>query len=428
MAMTPEKLDKLTKPELLELARSRKIRVSSRMLKSELIKALSAGKRPAAKARPKPKKPSSPKRAPAAAPRARAGKTSPVKGKRRVGKAGAAPKKGAAPRPKRVSADKAAKPKGRGREKMKEAAPSAKAAPRHAQAREPSARMDARTIRQKVETGKYYLGAEEHAVPPVESIDIPSGYDVDRIVLMVRDPHWIFAYWEVTQERYITLEKLFGEDWLRCKMILRISDKSSAPPARFDIELNPEARNWYIRVSPERRYQVSIGALGPRGRFEEVAASNIVETPRSGVSDVTDERWMVSEELFERILAESGGGPQAGSAEIGRMLEKRLAEQIGSGAVSSFGSGALRREAQRKFRLWVAADLILYGATEPDAKVTVRGEEIKLRPDGTFSLRLALPDGRMDLPVKAASADGVEERALDTTVDKKSDKKEPVLK
>jgi hypothetical protein len=54
--------------------------------------------------------------------------------------------------------------------------------------------------------------------------------------------------------------------------------------------------------------------------------------------------------------------------------------------------------------------LIIYGATEPDAKVTIGGRAIQLRPDGTFSFRFALPDGVYSLPVAATSADKVETR------------------
>lgn len=117
----------------------------------------------------------------------------------------------------------------------------------------------------------------------------------------------------------------------------------------------------------------------------------------------------------------------ASSAELKQLLERRFVEEVSSGAVSSFGSGMWPKPA-RGFRLWVATELILYGGTEPDARVTVQGKEVKLRPDGTFSLRFALPDGKIGLPVTAASADGVEERTIATDVSKKSEKKAPVVK
>lgn len=63
-----------------------------------------------------------------------------------------------------------------------------------------------------------------------------------------------------------------------------------------------------------------------------------------------------------------------------------------------------------KFWLTVNAELIIYGATEPNAQVEIGGHPIRLRADGGFSFRFALPDGRFELPVAALSADGVEFR------------------
>jgi len=58
-----------------------------------------------------------------------------------------------------------------------------------------------------------------------------------------------------------------------------------------------------------------------------------------------------------------------------------------------------------KFWLRVNAELVVYGATEPDAHVVVAGRQIKLRPDGSFTLRFALPNGEYELPVVAVAAD-----------------------
>ena len=106
-------------------------------------------------------------------------------------------------------------------------------------------------IRQAAEEGKFYLGAEQRVMPPVEAIDIPKGYNVDRIVAMVRDPHWLFAYWEVTDRKYRELERAFGHVWAACKMILRVYDRSrrEAGPLRH----RPHARGEklvYQRLRP----------------------------------------------------------------------------------------------------------------------------------------------------------------------------------
>jgi hypothetical protein len=51
----------------------------------------------------------------------------------------------------------------------------------------------------------------------------------------------------------------------------------------------------------------------------------------------------------------------------------------------------------------VNAELVIYGATEPNAQITLGGRPIKLRPDGTFSCHFALPDGAYDLTAIALS-------------------------
>ena len=59
----------------------------------------------------------------------------------------------------------------------------------------------------------------------------------------------------------------------------------------------------------------------------------------------------------------------------------------------------------------VNAELIIYGGTEPNAKVRIDGADITLGPDGTFSYHFVFPDGQFHIPISATSADGVETRS-----------------
>ncbi len=432
--MKAKQLNEMTKAQLLDMARKKKLKVTTKMSKGEMTKLLMRGeKKSAAAAKGRTVKAAAKKALAKAAARKKkkpvkkpaAAKSAVAKAKRAAKKAIAAKRAGKKVKTRKPTASKkrvAAEAREPGAPKKKEAAKVRKPAAREK-------RIEAETIRQKAEIGKYYLGAEEQVMPPVEAMEIPAGYDIDRIVAMVRDPHWIFSYWEITEERYRELEEAFGREWPDCKMVLRVFDRTTEPHTHFDIEIVGGARNWYIHVSPERRYQIAIGAMGPGGKFVEAALSNVVETPPEGASNVIDDRWLIPDDMFARIFAESGGyGFLAGSLELRELMERRLLEQISSPAISSISSPARREELGRKFRLWVATELILYGATDPDAQLTVQGKEVKLRGDGTFSMRFALPDGTIDLPVTACSADGVEERTVKTVVNKKTRKKEPVLR
>ncbi|MFM1941982.1 MAG: hypothetical protein RI897_964 [Verrucomicrobiota bacterium] len=143
--------------------------------------------------------------------------------------------------------------------------------------------------------------------------------------------------------------------------------------------------------------------------------------------------WTAQEEkLLDRVVAENVSLDEVrrawiGSLEITELLRRHVAMQRGSAefmssaglplgarpssaGVSSFSSPAGGVSRERSFWFNVNAELIVYGATEPDAQVTLGGRVIRLRPDGTFSFRFALPDGEYELPAVAVSADRVEER------------------
>ncbi|NJP10060.1 MAG: DUF4912 domain-containing protein [Leptolyngbyaceae cyanobacterium RU_5_1] len=66
----------------------------------------------------------------------------------------------------------------------------------------------------------------------------------------------------------------------------------------------------------------------------------------------------------------------------------------------------------RKFWLVADAELIVYGATEPDATVTIGGRPVKLNPDGTFRFQMSFQDGLIDYPIMAVAADGEQMRSI----------------
>ncbi|HEY9909650.1 MAG TPA: DUF4912 domain-containing protein [Thermosynechococcaceae cyanobacterium] len=69
----------------------------------------------------------------------------------------------------------------------------------------------------------------------------------------------------------------------------------------------------------------------------------------------------------------------------------------------------------RQFWLVADAELIVYGATEPDATVTIGGRPIQLNPDGTFRFQVSFQDGVIDYPILAVAADGEQNRAVHMT-------------
>src|SRR5947209_1500404 len=293
------------------------------------------------------------------------------------------------------------------------------------------------TAEQQVESSKYDVGVPTKDLSAKVPRDLPAGYGKDRIVVMVRDPYWLHAYWELTRRAVQRAEAALGQDWHGAKPILRLLDVSShgttnsAEAVLRDIDIHGGCNNWYIDVSnPPRTFRVDIGYLSKRGRFFVVARSNVVSTPRAGVSDVLDENWAdFNPSQADRLYAMSSGfdPSHVSSLELKELLEERLRRPMGSPAVTSFGSGAFLPGKVRKFWFQLDADLIVYGATEPNARVTLQGEPVKLRPDGTFTMRFSLPDGRQIIPAVANAADGVEERTIVLAVERNTKQLEPMI-
>src|SRR5262245_55552946 len=53
---------------------------------------------------------------------------------------------------------------------------------------------------EQIERSKYDVGIPTKDLSAKVPKDLPGGYGRDRIVVMVRDPYWLHAYWEMTRQ------------------------------------------------------------------------------------------------------------------------------------------------------------------------------------------------------------------------------------
>ncbi len=261
--------------------------------------------------------------------------------------------------------------------------------------------------------------------------ELPDNYGDNQIYLLVRDPYWIYSYWEIQEDYQRQHLAKLGGSWESVVSVLRVYDTTEVgkTPSFSDIVLQNMVKSWYINTQPNHNYFVEIGLLHRDGRFICLARSNRVTTPRSGMSEIIDDQWMSID--FDKMYALSGGF-QVGksSEELRKLMEERFRNAItsgsGAGAVSSLSSPI--RIKQRGFHFWLECELIIYGGTEPDAKVTMQGRPVQLRPDGTFTLRYGLPDGKFIFDCHAESSDGIEERVITPIVSRNTERPAPVIK
>ena len=142
---------------------------------------------------------------------------------------------------------------------------------------------------------------EPPAVEP-EPADAGQGTN-DRIVALMRDPQWLYVYWELSVGTIQDLQERLGKSGRRrAQWILRLDD-GKAPR---DTAVDPHARATYINVQPGGRYEVAIGMIAPDGTFHEVTGSEAVDAPRAGVSDQADEQWPLADAAYERTARAFG--------------------------------------------------------------------------------------------------------------------------
>ena len=255
----------------------------------------------------------------------------------------------------------------------------------------------------------------------------------DRIVLLVRDAYWIQACWEVTRQSVQRAKSAMAENWHTAKPVLRVYElvegKSNRRAERIsrDIEIHGGVTNWYIDVAdPPQSYRVDLGYLAANDKFYSLARSNTVTTPIPGSSDTIDENWTDIAENYEKIYALSGGHDEGATSELQELFEERLRRPMGSPLVTRYGvAGEHIPGGRPEFAFMVDAEMIIFGSTMPDANVTLLGEPVKVRSDGTFTMRLSMPDKRQVIPVVAASKDGIEERTIVVAVERNTKAMEP---
>jgi len=127
----------------------------------------------------------------------------------------------------------------------------------------------------------------------------PEACGANRVRLLVRDPEWLFAYWDVNPEAMKDLGQTLGERALALsRLTLRVLDPMSGGSS--DILLPPGARWWYIRTDSARRtYRAELGVTLPSGEFWRLAESNAVVTPRVGPSPQRARRRMCHRDARE---------------------------------------------------------------------------------------------------------------------------------
>jgi hypothetical protein len=253
----------------------------------------------------------------------------------------------------------------------------------------------------------------------------------DRIVLIVRDAYWLQAYWEITKATVQRAKVALNGSWHCAKPVLRLlqitsdGNTNSVENVAQEIEIHGGVKNWYINVpQPPGNYRIAIGYAAPDGKFHLIAKSNQVSTLSAGNGSI-DENWTDITNDVEKYYALSGGfDVNTVSGDLQNVFEEKSRQPMNAPAFERLGSG-INGQAH-DFSFQVDAHMIVYGSTTPNGSVTIGGEPVRLQTDGSFSLKIDLPDRRQVLPIVASSRDGTQQRTTVLAVERNTKVMEPV--
>ncbi len=201
----------------------------------------------------------------------------------------------------------------------------------------------------KVEMAKYQIEpleppAAAPAYPPPEAPELPGEYGETKIVCLVRDPEWVFIYWEISPERRAELGLIKGKHSrdiaFRVYDVTGIEFDGTNPISFFDVPINDTAVSWYLKIpEPTRSYCFDLGVYSDEGDFITIARSQVVTTPRTDAAWQREEEWLdLSGAEFHEIYRMSGGylvRELRGSEEVIRRIYERIREAITKGVVAS---------------------------------------------------------------------------------------------
>ncbi len=255
----------------------------------------------------------------------------------------------------------------------------------------------------------------------------------DRIILVVRDAYWVQAYWEITRTSVNRARAAFAGQWHSAQPVLRLMKISNEGNTNAveeiveEIPIHGGVSNWFINIKTDiKNYRVVIGYLCKEtGKFHLIAKSNQITVPKA--SEAADCTWNDITNEAQRYYSLSGGNdPNLASGDLRAVFEEKSRQPMHIPAFQRLGSAIY--PTARQFEFEVDAHMIVHGTTDPLASVSVGGEPVHVEPDGTFVLKMDLPDRRQVLPVIASSRDGTEQRTTVLAIERNTKVMEPLTR
>ncbi len=263
-----------------------------------------------------------------------------------------------------------------------------------------------------------------------------------KVVFLPKDPEWAYVFWEISEsDRNKALSQGASRLCLRLVDVTGNDQGMPNPGTLREVTVDSHSTEWYLPIPMgDREYIVELGyRLG--FNWMSLALSSPARVPSFHPSDqILDQFVPFSLEIAPKTEEVNSSAPlleerdsglherlyqsattnsrkiRIGSEEFqeGSLTNQHLNESgagLWSSGINDSGIGGVFPRA-RSFWLVADAELIVYGSTDPAAKLTIGGEKIPLASDGTFRLQVPFRDGIQNYLIEAEDAEGAQRRNI----------------
>ena len=271
---------------------------------------------------------------------------------------------------------------------------------------------------------------------------IESSNITTKVVFLPRDPQWAYVFWELSES---DRKKALSQGASRlCLRLLDVTDNNEGSNKQTlqEILVDSHVTEWYLPIPlSDRDYMIQLG-YQYRGNWISLSNSSSARVPslypsdqildqfvpfslEATINSIQDEKTTstTSKErdsgLHERLYQVATNNyrkTRIGSEEYQEGFSKQNSfNESGAGFWASgrneSGIGGVIPP-ERTFWLVADSELVLYGATDVNAKLTIGGEEVPLSSDGTFRLQVPFRDGVQKYPIEATDVHGDQRRNI----------------
>jgi hypothetical protein len=231
---------------------------------------------------------------------------------------------------------------------------------------------------------------------PDTAPELPGQYSQDKLVLMPKDPEYMFCYWELTSSLLSQKEgEKLPDGNYRETLKINWESRSLFDPNFTFIPVFFWARKWYFGVPQVgQRYQVELGWLSDSGHFISIIRSNLSELPESWAT--TQKRLAGQGDVLAYSVKNTKvlGSSEHMAVEDARAFvpEWNLSSESLSSSSWSRGPSAPSEHAAKPSGKSPAkpatpkARLEVTGKVLPGTRVLIGGSKVSIDPQGFFKM------------------------------------------